>query len=87
MLNLDTVTIIDPGTRITLTMPLNSSVSAFVSYDPVNATYESISVPLPNYWSPNANLDISLSYYFSGSPPTSYSFGAIPIFQKQTLIC
>ncbi len=86
-LNLNTVTIYDSDARITLTMPLNSTASAYVSYDPINDTFEALSLPLPSYWGPNVGLDISLSYYFSGNTPQTYSIGTTPIFQKSSITC
>jgi hypothetical protein len=86
-LNLNTVTVLDPGTRITLTMPLNMTSSEFVAYDEYNQTFEAISVPLPGYWSPRENLDISLSYYFSGLAPSDYTIGLTPIVQEKNMTC
>lgn len=75
--NFQTVTIFTPGLNIRLDIPLNRT--AFAVYRVVNSSFESIIVPLPNYFQQTDVLSISISYYITGYAPNSQTLPETPI--------
>lgn len=89
-LQLVSLIVITPAPSITLTMPLNSTSSAYVYYHRFNATSEDISVPMPNYWKPGQGVDLSVTYYYNGLNPTAvtvYTIGDRPVTSNANLTC
>ncbi|MDG6995396.1 MAG: hypothetical protein JRN52_05695 [Nitrososphaerota archaeon] len=76
-INFQTATIFTPGLNIRLDIPLNRT--AYVDYRVVNSSYESIIVPLPNYFDQGNGLSLSISYYISGYAPTSQTLLETPL--------
>jgi len=76
-LNFISATIYSSSSNIRLQMPLNTTAFAYIKS--ANATFETMIVPLPNYWVPGDNLVISLSYYVAGFTPITYDIGPVPV--------
>ncbi len=89
-LQLVSLTVVTPAPSFTLIIPLNSTSSAYVYYHRFNATQEDISVPLPNYWKPGSDVDLTVSYYYNGVNPTAetaYTIGTRSVTSNATLTC
>jgi hypothetical protein len=89
-LQLISLTVVTPTPSISLQLPLNSTQSAYVYYHRYNVTQEDITVPLPNYWKPGDDLDLSVNYYYIGPNPTAqtvFTIGSRPITANATLSC
>lgn len=88
-LNLVSLTALTPLPSISITISLNDSSSLYVYYHHYNETYEMVTVPIPNYWKPGQDVDLSVNYYYSGlnpTPPTDYTIGAV-LVNSTTLSC
>jgi hypothetical protein len=71
------VSVYDPGDRITIDLPLNGSAN--VAYRPMNSSFEAIIVPLPQYFNPSDVLSLGISYSISTYPSQSQTLTDIPI--------
>lgn len=86
-LMLVSLTVIGASPSITLNMDLNKTAYAY--YHAYNDTYETISIPMPQYWSPGTDVDVSVTYYYTDlnpTAPTAYAIGYIPV-ENGNLTC
>jgi hypothetical protein len=73
------------GSQIRIDLPLNQS--AFAYYHEFNSTFEKIDVSLPAYFNTGEALDVSVNYYISGYPITTFDIPyQIPI-KLSTFAC
>lgn len=73
------ITVFSTGQNIRIDVPLSNT--AFAEYLATNSTFESIIVPLPNYFTPGNVLTLSLTYSITNFPPTSQTLAETPILQ------
>ena len=78
------ITVFSTGQNIRIDVPLSNT--AFAEYLVTNSTFETIIVPLPNYFSPGNVLTLSLTYSIANFPPTSQTLAETPILQG-TISC
>jgi hypothetical protein len=79
---LESLTALTPKPDISLTISLNSNESSFVYYRKDNNTQETVSVPGLPFWSIGEDVDLSVTYYYTGANPNSptvFTVGSIPV--------
>jgi len=80
-MNFATVTVYDPGNRISATLPLNGTAN--VDFVAVNSTLETIVVPLASdYFDSGDTLSLSIVYSISTFNSQVQSLTDIPIIQR-----
>ncbi len=82
--NFERVSIFAPGSSIAVEVPLN--LTAYVYFKPINSTFESLFVALPNYWTAGQSLDASVTFFISGFNSQTQDLVQIPL-RLGTLSC
>lgn len=89
-LNLVSLTALTALPSISLTISLNETSSTYVYYHKYNITMETVTVPLPDYWKPGQDVDLTVNYYYSGAnptPPQDYPVGPVKVVGTTGLAC
>ena len=83
-LNLISLTTLTSNPSISLDMALNKTAYVFVQE--YNRTFETVTVPLPDYWPPGTNVVVSVNYYYTGFTPSVLDIGSTKVL-KGNLTC
>lgn len=76
-MSFQTVDVFAAGRNIRISLPLSDT--AFTEFKSSNSTFETILVPLPNYFNAGDVLTVSLTYSITSYPPTSQTLPETPI--------
>ena len=80
-MNFQSLNVYSAGYNIKIDLPLNRT--SFATIKPTNSSFETIYVPLPNYFNAGDVIQMSITFFISGYPPSSAALPEAPILDGQ----